>query len=46
MLFSWLIGSFYAKHVADIESDTTEDLSITANILTSIGIHEPSYDDC
>lgn len=23
-----------------------EDLSITASILTSIGIHEPSYDDC
>ena len=23
-----------------------EDLSVTANILTSIGIHEPSYDDC
>ena len=23
-----------------------EDLSITASILTSIGVHEPSYDDC
>jgi hypothetical protein len=23
-----------------------EDLSITASILTSIGIHDPSYDDC
>lgn len=23
-----------------------EDLSLTAGILTSIGIHEPSYDDC
>jgi hypothetical protein len=23
-----------------------EDLSITASILTSIGINEPSYDDC
>ena len=23
-----------------------EDLSITATILTSIGIHEPSYNDC
>jgi len=23
-----------------------EDLSITSSILTSIGIHEPSYDDC
>jgi hypothetical protein len=23
-----------------------EDLSITASILTSIGIHEPTYDDC
>ncbi|CAF0794977.1 unnamed protein product [Rotaria sordida] len=45
-IFLILRGSFYAKHVADIESDTTEDLSITAAILTSIGIHEPSYDDC
>ena len=23
-----------------------EDLSLTAAILTSIGIHQPSYDDC
>ncbi|CAF2636265.1 unnamed protein product [Rotaria sp. Silwood2] len=43
-IFLILRGSFYAKHVADIESDTN--LSITATILTSIGIHEPSYDDC
>ena len=23
-----------------------EDLSVTTTILTSIGIHEPTYDDC
>lgn len=63
-IFLILRGSFYAKHVADIESDTSkvfsfsiqykmshsfvlaDDLSITASILTSIGIHDPSYDDC
>ncbi|CAF0957955.1 unnamed protein product [Adineta steineri] len=45
-IFLILRGSFYAKHVADIENDTTEDLSITTTILTSIGIHDPSYDDC
>ncbi|CAF1143252.1 unnamed protein product [Adineta ricciae] len=45
-IFLILRGSFYAKHVADIENDTTDDLSTTATILTSIGIHDPSYDDC
>ncbi|CAF0807121.1 unnamed protein product [Adineta ricciae] len=45
-IFLILRGSFYAKHVADIESDNTEDLSVTSSILTSIGIHDPSYDDC
>lgn len=45
-IFLILRGSFYAKHVADIEADRTDDLSITATILTSIGIHQPSYDDC
>ncbi|CAF2501288.1 unnamed protein product [Rotaria sp. Silwood2] len=45
-IFLSLRGSFYAKHVDDIECDTTEDLSITSSILTSIGIQEPSYDDC
>ncbi|CAF3441024.1 unnamed protein product [Rotaria socialis] len=45
-IFLSLRGSFYAKHVADIECDKTEDLSVTASILTSIGIYDPSYDDC
>ncbi|CAF3596132.1 unnamed protein product [Adineta steineri] len=45
-IFLILRGSFYAKHVADIECDTTEDLSVTSSILTSIGIHNPTYDDC
>jgi len=45
-IFLILRGSFYAKHVSDIECDTTEDLSVTSSILTSIGIQEPSYDDC
>ncbi|CAF1119667.1 unnamed protein product [Rotaria sordida] len=45
-IFLSLRGSFYAKHVDDIECDTTEDLSVTSLILTSIGIQEPSYDDC
>ncbi|CAF1302259.1 unnamed protein product, partial [Didymodactylos carnosus] len=45
-IFLILRGSFYAKHVSDIESDKSEGLSLTSSILTGIGIHEPSFDDC
>ena len=38
--FSWPVHSNQCSfHLA-------EDLSVTASILTSIGIHEPSFDDC
>lgn len=34
------------SRIRTYSSSVAEDLSVTSSILTSIGIHDPSYDDC